>query len=1602
MATNNSTAGGAATHAGTNYQNRIAAWTALQILAEQDVAPPWGLPAVVTLEALHAEAPSPIDDLTVHTSANGKVLAQAKHTVNLETTATSPLGSTIAQFVREYCTASQPFDPTKDRFVLVTSPQSSAGIKMHLPAFLDRMRTSSHADAEWSAGSQDEQHAASVLRDHITRAWQAIKGTAPANTELTNLVRLVHIHILDVDPGGQAEQEAKNTLRQRILTTPMEADVAWNTLVTTTGTYAANHQRADRPALQRALTDVGIKVQGQRSYRDDIERLKEHTTTTLHTLLDFSRIHIGSQVVTIQRAQATDARTAAKDGHLLILGMPGAGKSGALHDLTKTLHAQGADVVLFAVDQLEAASTGALRNELGLTHEFTTILAAWPGTTPGYLIIDALDAARTDGAVKTLHAIMEQVITSNTRWHVIASVRKFDLRYKTKLQRLFHGTPPSTHTDNEFLTTRHVNIPALTDSELTQVGQQSPPLAVLMTAPPAPLQDLLRLPFNLRLLAELLGTGISTTELQPLRTQVELLDRFWQERIIRDDGNGDARELVLRRTTNAMVEQRALRTARTAVISDDAASGAFLTDLLSNHVLAEWTTQTGKAQREILTFPHHLLFDYAVSRLSIPPEHQNLIARLTAEPDLLLAIRPSIDLHCQRLWHSDQAAFWDLAFRILESSIPEVGKLIAPSVAALNATTSTQTQPLLECLQDPTRHTTGIAALQHILATLLTHGTNTKTVISGPWLKCLNQFTATLTPQLTNTVRPYTIFLSQHAEDLTPADRDNLGSIARRLLAYALKNNDPLLTINTINAVTKTITTDPAASITLLRECITEEHLRTYGYHTLPFLAPNVPILAKVDAILVHDLYVAAFRFKEESQDITAMGDSQILPLSSNKKQDYDLGLWQLAEQYPTVLKLGPREAIDALLAIVEDYVRAEHNAAQAPVPIEFDNQHTSLLPDYSSIWDGDLALQHDNHIKMLNAFQTFLEHTTSTAAIQDYLCQVAAQHPPAVIWRRLLIAGANRPATIGHALRSLGWDHNILIECDTTRPVGRFLQVTYPTLTEPERERIENAIMDIPSGEGQNFEVASHCRDRLLGCLGSSQFVTAAAREQYALVTQQGGPASNDGEDVVVQWGTFPPAPTTEDIELAALLKPVTAFADQQLNTAPSSEAIAAILPHIKQLDDVITKPHAALTPAFVTEAFTEIARCGVAIGRTDELTNAEAALLLPIILRVTTQESPAPDDDQDQHLPVTGWGSAPRITAAEAATVLARHPSCCTGETREAIQRLSIDPVPAVRLQVATRVRCLYKTAPDLMWELLDYYAKDEQNPTVVAAALGALGRLPLAHMAKTAALTETIFNRTTDAPAWKEARDTSIQVFCRLSLWGNDAESTAILDHLIADPVNHAQALERLILDLAGKLPAEEQRITDAAFTLLLRTLTNIVQAMHAIEGANQGTPPLPPAVQEQYCGLFQCADTVARQLFFVSGAFKNPNNNRTLLPPDVFYERAKPLFVLLSGIGHPHVAHYVLDTLKYFIAVDPPGVLLLVGDVVRTGSRYGYQYEQLAEGLMVEIVEQYLAAYRPILRERPECHTALMDILDIFVRVGWPRAHQLTYQLSDIYR
>ncbi|MFP4029734.1 MAG: hypothetical protein ACLFWL_18300 [Candidatus Brocadiia bacterium] len=78
-----SSAGGAATQTGILFQNRIAAWAAVHILAEESVSIPWDLRASTTLESLRCETEHPVDDLLIRTSEDGNIYVQAKHSINL-------------------------------------------------------------------------------------------------------------------------------------------------------------------------------------------------------------------------------------------------------------------------------------------------------------------------------------------------------------------------------------------------------------------------------------------------------------------------------------------------------------------------------------------------------------------------------------------------------------------------------------------------------------------------------------------------------------------------------------------------------------------------------------------------------------------------------------------------------------------------------------------------------------------------------------------------------------------------------------------------------------------------------------------------------------------------------------------------------------------------------------------------------------------------------------------------------------------------------------------------------------------------------------------------------------------------------------------------------------------------------------------------------------------------------------------------------------------------------------------------------------------------------------------------------------------------------
>lgn len=1648
-----------------DFQHRVAAWVAVRILAEKDATPPWNLPEGTTLEWLLCETDQPVDDLLVGTSANGLVFAQIKRTLQLSRAPDSDLASALDQFVRQFiaCQSKTPgtqprdraLDPLKDRFVIITSPSSSEPIKVHLRKVLNRVRNLlQHQSLDEAATNAEERDALSIVKEHVRRSWQKSLGTDPSDDEFRQLLSLMHVQVLDLEEEQTDEHRAKDLLRTAVLQDPDGADAAWARLISLCANLAAQRSGANRSTLQRELLNARLPLRAPRSYQHDIERLKKYSATIVETLAHLAQIRIGPTTIKIQRACTRALREVAEENSILVVGEPGAGKSGALHDLARALQEEGRDCVFLAVDRLAAQSLGALRVEIGLNHELLEVLDNWPGIQPAFLVIDALDAARGDPAATMVRDLIRRVVEKGGRWRVVASIRKFDLRYSEEIKDLFVGSPPTEFQDPEFGRVRHLNIPRLSEEEFAQIEPQSAglypqsaELYALICSAPAELRGLLRVPFNLRLMAELVGAGVNPDELTPISTQLELLDRYWSHQVIRSDRDkyGDAREAVLREACERMVAERVLYVERQAVAGTD--TSPLLDDLLSTQILIEWqSSPETQPERYILAFAHHVLFDYAVARLLLRGPREKVVRRLVDDPDLVVFIRPSIMLHFSYLWNSEgrRPQFWDLVFRVIRApEIPEIGKLIGPSVAAELTRTLSDLEPLCVALEDPDAQVQSAAeqALRHLVGALLAGAPGAARLLgpgAGPWCELLERVSWNLRPSVAYAVRPLLMNLCDHPEEFTPAQRTALGQTARRLLAFAWSQvpRDSWLVIPALQAVCRTYESDPAASAALIRRCLEPSHLTQFGFEEMPWLAREVKRLIPLDPELVKEIYCVAFSHQEQSEEPTPLGHSRILPLLSNRRQDYQMALYGLAEVFPQFLDRAPQEATRALIAVMEAYVAQRSSPASGEWREEtfnFDGHEARLRTDYSAIWDEGDTYRHHEPLKMLDAFQRYLEKLAERPEAIDELRKLVqilvSENRLAVVWRRVLRVGARFPCTFGREILPLAWAVPILTGYDTTTLAGEFIRAIFPTLNNEARQRIEQAILSIPEVKGTEY-----LRSRLLGCLTDDKIVTDEARRLLEELRSKnaippneplvrfevglGGPYGE--EEYLREQGV--PVEAEANRRIRELEQPVKEFADRHLNSVPSLQESTDVLPALRALHEALSRADAdGVHPKQRDHAWDHLAAACARIARTDGIADQLGTFVRDILLEASRHPEPTHHPEYDAQFDERPfWGKpAARIEAAEGLIVLAHHATHAGPDVLEAVQRLSEDPVPAVRFQIAKSLNALYQTAPEFMWCIVERMCREEPSRGVLQGLLtGPLGGLAGAEPDRVAALTKTIFDRVREGPGAKTVREFCVGLFTGLYIWrGQDFSGQVVLEiasrpDAYPDEVHHVLIHLREPVTHGPTSPPDPKAdaVRRRALDLLERILHSTRNTLKDLEERHAGVPfnEWPQQDVDRAKSLLQLIDAIGREIYFASGAYdgKRQGQSRAARMPKLeserFYREAKEILDELADIGLPSTAHHLLETLEFFVPLDPRDVFLRIGRVVRAGQQGGYQYESLAADLIVRLVERYLAEYRSLLRDDPECRRTLVEILDVFVQAGWPSARQLAYRLEEIFR
>jgi hypothetical protein len=315
--------------------------------------------------------------------------------------------------------------------------------------------------------------------------------------------------------------------------------------------------------------------------------------------------------------------------------------------------------------------------------------------------------------------------------------------------------------------------------------------------------------------------------------------------------------------------------------------------------------------------------------------------------------------------------------------------------------------------------------------------------------------------------------------------------------------------------------------------------------------------------------------------------------------------------------------------------------------------------------------------------------------------------------------------------------------------------------------------------------------------------------------------------------------------------------------------------------------------------------------------------------------------------------------------------------------------------------------------MWALARQFADEEPTSGVLHALVkGTLNMVGRAEPEQVATLLAAIYRRTQGANVHLDEACLSLLA----AIWAGQgtpkagqALELATQQELSADRLGPALHTLRSGLThgpTEAADPAADQ-VRARSLGLLGPLVVRARDTLAALQAAWQATPPS----DEEVARAREAAailDAAMRELYFASGAYDRESSPTS--PPrarqpvhERFYREAHDLLDQMAEIQLPSVTHHLVETLQFFIPMDPRGVFLRIDRAVAQGGQQGgYQLERLAVDLVIGVIRRYLADYRELLHQDANCRRALQRILDIFVSVGWPEARRLTYQLDDIFR
>lgn len=1600
--------GGAAAAAGIGFQAQLGALFGLQLLAQVPVDHVLELGAAVPVW-VRFETEAPVDDILVATSSGGFIAVQAKTTVNLSSGAQGGLAKTVQQFVRHWLVCrdgrgeqfwDRRLDPNMDRLVLAVGPTTPASIRVDLPAALR-----SYSQPSPSALTQDQQKALDVFETCMQEAWSDTTTEPWSPTVLRSVAPLVRV--MTFDPAG-AYANVMEGLAARATTTdqarPLIAAVSQ-----ISQRWMTERSGGDLPQLRQAVMHARVPLSAPPRFEDDIRKLQKHSAQIAADLQPYEQIERTEGVIQITRECQAAALAAAQGGSLLLIGEPGAGKSAVINTLARDLRSYG-DVVELAVDRYSVQDLVGLKNELGLEHDIVKVLEAWDSPSGGWLVVDALDATRGGQGEGAFRTLIERVLALKGRWKVVASIRTFDLRMGVRFRELFGGFPTNpNYQDAAFPTVRHLLVPPWSEEEFDQVLNQAPELRTALDGAPTKLRQLALVPFNTRLIGELLRTGMGAEAFSDLANQAGLLRLYWEHRVTPLGSRADA---CLHLVVKEMVDSRALRV-QTYVIAATAPDG--LDALLLKGVLA-------KVENErFVQFRHHLLFDYAASRLLMDVDRlvSGEVQYLKAQT-IGLMLAPAMGFLLQELWGAqpDHERYWTAVERMVSN--PEGDPILRSVAGRLSAELPGNAADTYAIAKHVASGRDMVPmALWHVVSALAVRFEDHPNVSLTPWVSLAGELAASV-ERVPSPLRTLLYLLINVARPSQTGAA--VGLAARALLGFVFDHPDSRIDAAlVIPYVVATYATAASESRALLERIFESGRAEAHNWEDVPALCREISKLSAVDPDFAAAVYSKTFVGTVKDDVTTSMGGrSQILNLTSSSEQDYRMALYSLCEFFPTFLQDHPQAAARAFVESVDHYIRRAHKLTEREVITRtIDGKTLRLETDLSHIWghdpdhtygqDGDALIA-----KFLPAFVSLPEPDALLVADQ-----ISTSSAWALTWARLFLAAVRRNDSLVDRLWPIAADEAWLSNIDTQKDAIDLVARGYERRSMAEREAFESSVTTFSmEGYTDPEAVREHLIQRLYSVIGPHQLVTESARAILASAPAESVERSLRNErPFSLTTGFSQPEPffwiTNLDRDRPSNITVMNAIAAtrdyiedkpghpsiEEIDTAHTLTLLEAIVRGLDapDLDEALRRQGEGV----IGQGCERLAQGERLVAREGfDPTDRYLALFR---IAATSGNPEVTDETESEYERSQSWGSpAARIEAATAALDVCLQRPDLYPQFAEDIDRFLDDPHPATRSQSVGHLIRLWDLDRAGFWRRLELRLERETNFAVLGSVVAVLRTVIHVEPDRSERLILALLARYSGIAKQTDLEDSVADLVAILSVTYQKPLAEAVLARWLEDPAGHNRQLGTILFTLRNAVVLGLQRGHSVEDALRHRAQGLFHRIAVAASGPLATYDPRVAVPDDQVQRLRACLeliDKAAMQLYFAAGR-DNDSSEIDDAGRGLYLREVAPTLELIADQAQPHTIYHLLQLVEILAPQAPERAFDLTARAIRGGgAKGGYQYEPLGAELMVRLISSFLADSKEIFGSK-EKREALVDCLEIFMEAGWPSARKLLYRLPEL--